>query len=54
MAKFAFIKKTNVFTTKLDLNLKKKPLKCYILRKGPQGAENCTLWKLDQKYLEKC
>jgi hypothetical protein len=53
MAKIAFYKKTNIFTTKLDLHLKKKPLKCYILRIGPQGAENWTIWELDQKYLER-
>jgi len=35
MAKIAFDKKTNIFTTKLDLNLNKKSVKCYILRIGP-------------------
>jgi hypothetical protein len=53
MAKITFYKKTKNFITKLDLHLKKKPLNCYILRIGPQGAENWTLWKLDHKYLER-
>ena len=53
MAKIAFSKKT-IFTTKLDLNLKKKSVKCYILRICPYGAETWTFWKLDQKYLARC
>jgi hypothetical protein len=30
MAKAAFNKKNNIFTSKLDLYLRKKPVKCYI------------------------
>jgi hypothetical protein len=38
MAKAAFNKK-NVFTSKLDSNLRKKPLKCYIWSLALYGAE---------------
>jgi hypothetical protein len=36
----------------LDLNLRKKLVKCYIWNTALCGAETWTLWKLDQKYLE--
>jgi hypothetical protein len=51
LAKAAFNKKT-LFTSKLDLNLRKKLVKCYIWRKALYGAETWTLRKVDQKYLE--
>jgi hypothetical protein len=51
MAKTAFNKKT-VFTSKLDLNLRKKLVKCYIWSITLYGAETWTLRKVDQKYLE--
>jgi hypothetical protein len=51
MAKAAFIKKTQ-FTSKFDLELRKKLVKCYIRNIALFGAETWTLWKLDQKYLE--
>jgi hypothetical protein len=51
MAKAAFNKKT-LFTTKLDLNLRKKLLKCYIWSTALYGAETWTLRKADQNYLE--
>jgi hypothetical protein len=44
MAKEAFNIKKTLFTSKLGLNLRKKPVKCYTL----YGAETWTL----QKYLE--
>jgi hypothetical protein len=52
MAKAAFNKKKNLFTSKLDLNLRKKLVKCYIWSIALYGAETRTLRKVDQKYLE--
>jgi hypothetical protein len=51
MAKAAFNKKA-LFTSKLDLNLRKKPVKCYIWNITLYGAETWTLQKVDQKYQE--
>jgi hypothetical protein len=39
MAKAAFNKKKNLFTSKLDLNLRKKLVKCYIWSIALYGAE---------------
>jgi hypothetical protein len=44
--------KKNLFTSKLDLNLSKKLVKCYIWSIALYGAETWTLRKMDQKYLE--
>jgi hypothetical protein len=52
MAKAAFNKKKTLFTSKLDLNLRKKLVKCYIWSIALYGAEMWTLRKVDQKYLE--
>ena len=52
MAKAAFNKKKTLFTTKLDLNLRKKLIKCYIWSMALYGAETRTLRAADQKYLE--
>jgi hypothetical protein len=41
MAKTAFNKKKNLFTSKLDLNLRKKLVKCYIWSIALYGAETC-------------
>ena len=51
MAKAAFNKKKNLFTNKLDLNLRKKLVKCYIWSMALYGAENWTPRAVDQKYL---
>ena len=51
MAKVAFNKKKILFTSKLDLNLKKKLVKCYIWSMALYGAETWTLRAADQKYL---
>jgi hypothetical protein len=51
MAKAPFNKK-KTFTSKLDLNLRKKLVQCYIWSIALYGAETWTLWKVDQKYLE--
>jgi hypothetical protein len=40
------------FTSKLDLNLRKKLVKCYIWSIAFYGTEMWTLLKVDQKYLE--
>jgi hypothetical protein len=48
----AFDKKKNLFTSKLDLNLSKKLVKCYIWSIALCGAETWTLRKEDLKYLE--
>jgi len=51
MAKAAFNKK-NLFSSKLDLNLRKKQVKLYICIMALHGAETWTLRAADQKYLE--
>ena len=52
MAKTAFNKKKTLFTRKLDLNLRKKLVKCYIWSMALYGAETLTLRAADKKYLE--
>ena len=52
MAKVAFNKKKNLFTSKLDLNLRKKLVKCYVWSMVLYGAETWTLRATDQKCLE--
>jgi hypothetical protein len=52
MAKAAFNNKKSLFTSKLDLNLRKKLVKCYIWSIALYGAETWTLRKVDQTYLE--
>ena len=51
MGRAAFNKKT-VFTSKLDLNLKRKLVNCHIWSVALYGAETWTLWKVGHKYLE--
>jgi hypothetical protein len=53
MAKIVFNKKKTLFTSKLDLNLRKKLVKCYIWSIALYDAEKWTLRKVDQKYLER-
>jgi hypothetical protein len=52
MTKAAFNNKKTLFTSKLDLILKKKLVKCCIWNITFYCAENWTLRKVDQKYLE--
>jgi hypothetical protein len=52
MAKAAFNKNKTLFTNKLDLNVRKQLVKCYIWSITLYGAETWTLRKVDQKYLE--
>jgi hypothetical protein len=51
MAKAAFNKKKALFTSKLNLNLRKKLVKCYSWSIVFYGAGTWTLQKVDQKYL---
>jgi hypothetical protein len=44
--------KKTLFTSKLDLNLRKKLVNCYIWSIALYGAETWTLRKVDLKYLE--
>ena len=50
MAKAAFNKKRALFTSTLDLKLRKKLVKCYILSIALYGAETWTLRAVDQKH----
>jgi hypothetical protein len=52
MAKAAFNKKRNLFTSTLDLELRKKLVKCYFWSIALYGAEIWTLRAVDQKHLE--
>jgi hypothetical protein len=52
ITKAAFSKKKTPFTSKLDLELRKKLVKCYIWNITSYRAETWTLRKLDQKCLE--
>jgi hypothetical protein len=51
-AKAAFNNKKTLLASKLDLNLSKKLVKCYIWSVALCGAQTWTLGKVDQKYLE--
>jgi hypothetical protein len=52
MAKASFNKKRTLFTSTLDLELRKKLVKCYIWSIALYGAETRTLRAVDQKHLE--
>ena len=52
VAKAAFKKKRALFTSTLDLELRKKQVKCYIWSIALYGAETWTLRAVDQKHLE--
>ena len=49
MAKVTFNKKKTLFTSKLDLDLRKKLVKCYIWSMALYGAETWTLRAADRK-----
>jgi hypothetical protein len=53
MAKATFNKKRTLFTRKLDLELRKHLVKCYIWSIALYGAETWTLRAVDQKHLER-
>ena len=50
IAKAAFNKKNTLFTRKLDLNLRKKLIKCYIWSMALYGTKTWTHLKVDEKY----
>jgi hypothetical protein len=50
-AKIAINKKKALFTRKLDLNLRNKPVNRYIWSATLYGVENWKFLKLDKKYL---
>jgi len=50
--KATFNKKMALFTSTLDLKLRKKLVKCYIWSIALYGAETWTLRAVDQKHLE--
>jgi hypothetical protein len=52
MEKAAFNKKRALFTSKMDLEVKKKLVKCYIWSIALYGVETWTLRAVDQKHLE--
>ena len=52
MANATFNKKKSLFTSRFDLNLRKKLVKCYTLSIALFGAETWTLRKVDRNYLE--
>jgi hypothetical protein len=52
MAKAAFNKKRTLFTSTLDLELRKKLVKCYVWSIALYGAETWTLRAVDQKHPE--
>ncbi|GFG31168.1 hypothetical protein Cfor_05154 [Coptotermes formosanus] len=52
MATAVFNKKKTLFTSKLNLNLRKKLVKSCIWGRALCGTETWTLRKVDQKYLE--
>jgi predicted restriction endonuclease len=52
IAKAALNKMRDLFTIKVDLELRKKLVKCYVWRIALYGAETLTLWAVDQKHLE--
>jgi hypothetical protein len=52
MAKPEFHEMKTPFTSKLDLNLRKKLVKYYFWSMDVYGTETWTLRKVDQKYLK--
>jgi hypothetical protein len=50
MANAAFNKKKALFTSKMDFEVRKKLVKCYIWSIALNGAETCTLQEEDQKH----
>ena len=51
-AKEPFNRKMSLLTSKLNIDLKKKLVRCYVWSIALYGAETWTLRKLDRKYLE--
>jgi hypothetical protein len=53
MAKATGDRKMTLFTTTLDTNLRKKPVKCYIWNIVLYGAETWTLWTVLHRVKDK-
>jgi hypothetical protein len=51
MSKAALNKKHALFISELDLNMRKKLVKCYTWSTALSGVETWTLQKVDEKYL---
>ena len=51
MEKAAFNKKKTLFTSTLDLNLRRKLVQCYIWSMALYGTETLTIRAADQKHL---
>jgi hypothetical protein len=52
MAKAALNRKRTLFTSTMDLEMRKKVVKCYVWTIALYGAETWTLRAVDQKHLE--
>jgi hypothetical protein len=52
MTKATYNKKTALFTSKMDLESRKKLVKCYIWSIALYGAETGTVWAVDREHLE--
>ena len=53
IAKEAFNRTMSLLTSKLNIELKKKLVRCYVWSIALYGSETWTLRKLEGKYLEK-
>jgi hypothetical protein len=51
MSKATLKKKQALFTSELNLNIRKKLVKCYILSVTLSGVKTWTLQKVHQKYM---
>ena len=52
IAKESFNRKMSLLTSKLNIELKKKLVRCYVCSIALYGSETWTLKKLERKYLE--
>jgi hypothetical protein len=52
IAKEAFNRKMSLLTSKLNIELKKKMVRCYVWSIALYGSETWTIRKLECKYLE--
>ena len=52
IAKEAFNRKMSVLTSKLNIELKKKLVRCYVWSIALYGSETRTLRKLERKYFD--
>jgi len=53
VANETFNKTKTLLTSRMDLNLRKKLVNCYICSIALYGAKTWTVQKVDQKYLER-